>query len=110
MAIAASPPSASTASAVASSSSDTHSHSTLPTALGTTSARWPIANRGSVPIPISPPSRRTVLTCVAASSAIVVQRCPPAGTHWRGSSQIAHVSGGRSEAACWTPHVWQMKS
>jgi hypothetical protein len=95
---------------VASSSSVTHSHSTLPIALGTTSARWPIANRGSVPIPISSPSRRTVLTWVAARSPIVVQRCPSTGTHWRASSQIGQASGGRSEAPNWIPHVWQMGS
>jgi hypothetical protein len=46
----------------------------LPAALGTTSARWPIAKRGSVPMPISPPSGATRFTWVARSSVIDVQR------------------------------------
>ena len=54
----ASPPRRSTSAAVASSSSVMQSQSRLESPNGTSSARWPIANEGLVPIPMSSPSAR----------------------------------------------------
>ena len=51
MAIAASPPRARTSAIVASSIRVMQSHSTLPAGVRTSSARWPIAKAGMVPMP-----------------------------------------------------------
>ena len=110
MAMPVSPPRASTAAAVASSSRLTQSHSRLPSPCGTSSARWPIAKCGSVPIPVRPPSSRIVFARSAARSACVVHAWPEAGTYWRGSSQIGHRGGGPSVAANCVPQVTQMCS
>src|SRR4051794_6389123 len=75
---------------------------------GTSSARWPIANDGSVPIPTSSPSSRIAFVWSAASSSSVVQRWPSRPTYWRWSVQIGHDGGGRSDSANWVPHVTQM--
>src|SRR4051794_24618737 len=102
MAIAASPPRRSTSAAVASSSSVTQSHSRFAEPYGTSSARWPMANRGSVPMPVSPASSRTALRCVERSASSVVHCWPETGTYWRGSSQTGQASTG---PAYWTPQV-----
>jgi hypothetical protein len=60
----------------------------------TTSARWPIAKAGCVPMPITPGSYwRYELKCPAANAASVVQVCPRGGTYCRSSSQMRHSSG-----------------
>ena len=71
------------------------SHSRLPSGVDTSSDRCPIATGGSAPIPVSPGSTaRTSDRCpAAASSASVVQRCPPGGTHCRSSAHTVHISG-----------------
>jgi hypothetical protein len=84
------------------------SHRTFESPCGTSSARWPIAKRGSVPIPVSEPSARIALTCEPRNSESVVHACPDCGTYWRGSSQIGQRSG--SSDANWTPHVTQIKA
>src|SRR3954469_24524681 len=108
MAIAASPPRRSISAAVSSSSSVTQSQSRLRSPNGTSSARWPMANFGSVPMPVSSRCGRTALVCSARSSASVVHCCPPSGTYWRSSSQIGHAGGGASESGYWTPQATQM--
>src|SRR5262245_2566345 len=105
MAIARMPPARSTASAVASSRSVTQSHRSP----STRSARWPIANVGSVPIPTRPgSSSSTRLRCSRRSSSIVVQPCPPWPTYWRASRQIGHSAGGPSDSGNCVPQVTQM--
>ena len=95
------------ASAVSSSSSVTQSHSTLASPCGTSSARWPIAKRGSVPIPTSSPSGAHA-RCDATRAARRASSTagPRPGTYWRGSSQIGQRSG-RPGSNC-TPHVTQI--
>src|SRR5215207_10208525 len=107
--MAASPPRRSTSAAVASSSSVTQSQSRLPAPNGTSSARWPIANDGVVPIPTSSPCSRIAFACVDASSASVVHCWPvAAGTYWRQSVQIGQDGGGLSAAGNCVPHALQM--
>src|SRR3954454_4991700 len=84
------------------------SHSTLESPNGTSSARWPIANDGSVPMPTSSCSSRIAFVWSAASYSSVVQRWPSRPTYWRWSVQIGHDGGGRSDSANWVPHVTQM--
>src|SRR5690349_112429 len=106
--MAARPPRRSTSSAVSASSSEMHSHITfgpLEPLSGTSSARWPIANCGSVPTPTRPASSRIQLPWSRRSSASVVHGCPPTGTYWRASSQIGQRDGDGS-ANC-VPHVAQ---
>ena len=75
------PPAARTASIAASSRNGAGSHSRLPSAVCTTSPRWPTPTPGSEPTPIRPgsTSRITEWQPSAASCAIVVQRCPVVG-------------------------------
>src|SRR4051794_20420432 len=94
MAIAASPPRRSTSPAVSSSSSVMQSHSRLPEPWGTSSARWPMANRGSMPIPVRPASSRTALWCEPRSSSRVVHCWPSTGTYWRASSHTGQAPAG----------------
>src|SRR5262249_49229436 len=62
---------------VAGSSIEMQSHKTFPLGVQTTSARWPIANCGCVPMPITPGSYwRYELKCPAIRAASVVQGCP----------------------------------
>src|SRR4051794_40638591 len=89
------PPRSSTARTESASRSVTQSHMTFVEAAGTSRRRWPIANDGSVPIPVKPASSRTSLRWSRRSSPRVVHCCPSSGTYCRGSSQIGH-SGGRS--------------
>src|SRR6266700_2051573 len=108
MAIAATPPAPRTAAIVASSSRVMQSHSRLPSAVRTRSARWPIANEGSVPVtPGSSSSIRLAWPSRRASS--VVHRWPSQPTYWRPSSQTGQRAGGDDEGANWTPHVTQTK-
>src|SRR5476649_810504 len=96
MAIALRPPRPLIALTVAASSVATQSHSTLPPLVRSSSARWPIANFGSEPMPRTPGSysRQTFLwLCESCSS--VVQLCPPGGTYCRSSSQMTHCAGGK---------------
>src|SRR5215210_4242724 len=106
--MAASPPRRSTSAAPASSSSVMQSHIRFESPQGTISARWPIANAGSVPMPAIVPSSRSSFAWPAASSASVVHRWPAGGTYWRGSMQIGHSPGGPSESANWVPQATQM--
>ena len=101
----ASPPRASTAAAVASSTSVTQSHSRLLSPYGTSSARWPIAKCGSVPIPMSAPSSRIAFSWSVRSAASVVHCCPAGGTYWRGSSQIGQLGGGLSASGNCVPQA-----
>src|SRR5262249_1307012 len=69
---------------VAGSSIAMQSHKTFPLGVQTTSARWPIAKGGCVPMPITPGSYwRYELKCPAANAASVVQVCPRGGTYCR---------------------------
>ena len=85
------------------------SHMTLVDPAGTSSSRWPIANDGSVPIPVKPASSRTSLRWSRRSSSRVVHRCPSAGTYCRGSSQIGHSEGGSAVSGNCVPQVSQTK-
>src|SRR4051812_21475091 len=85
------------------------SHSTFESPNGTSSARWPIANDGSVPIPTSSCSSRIAFVWSAASSSSVVQRWPSRPTYCRWSVQIGHDGGWSSRSANWAPHVTQTK-
>src|SRR5215475_5027379 len=81
----------------AGSSIEMQSHKTFPLGVQTTSARWPIANCGCVPMPITLASYwRYELKCPAVRAASVVQVCPRGGTYCRSSSQITHCRGATS--------------
>src|SRR6516162_4465967 len=68
---------------VAGSSIEMQSHRIFPLGVQTTSARWPIANCGCVPMPITPGSYwRYELKCPAVSAASVVQVCPRGDRAW----------------------------
>ena len=60
--------------------------------------RWPMPTGGFTPTPSSPgsSSQMSQWRPAAASSAIVVHRCPDGATHWRSSVQIRQDSGGAS--------------
>jgi hypothetical protein len=110
MAIAATPPSARTRVTVASSSRLMQSHSTLPCGVQTSSARWPMPNAGTVPMPSNPGScSRQALVWFCRNAAGVVQRWPPGGTYCRSSSQIRQPAGGRSAGGNWVPQVAHRK-
>src|ERR1041385_3864310 len=84
---------------VASSSIEMQSHSTLPCAVRINTARWPMAKRGCVAMPMMPGSYWCQpFTCVMASFCCVVQPCPDGGTYCRSSSQIGQFDGGFSAA------------
>src|SRR5215472_8500790 len=111
MPIAMMPPSALTIVAVASSSIAMQSHRMLPLGVRISSARWPIAKAGWVPMPITLGSYwRYELKLRAASDLSVVHVWPPGGTYCRSSSQIAHCAGGFSLGAYWVPQAVQMKA
>src|SRR5712691_1269403 len=111
MAIACKPPRLLTKVTVAASSMAMQSHKTFPLGVQTTSARWPMANDGCDPMPMSPGSYcRYELKCVAASTDSVVHFCPPAGTYWRSSSQIAQLCGGALLGAYCVPQAVQTKA
>ena len=86
------------------------SHSALPAAVRTSSERCPMATGGSAPIPVSPGSTaRTSDRCpAAASSASVVHRCPPGGSHCRSSAHTVQTSGHGSGK--WFPQVAQTQA
>jgi hypothetical protein len=74
MAIATTPPRLRTAATVASSTRLMQSQRMPPDGVATWSARWPIANAGSVPIPTSPGASGSIrFRWVARSSPSVVQ-------------------------------------
>src|SRR5271169_773313 len=105
------PPSAPMSVTVAASTREMQSHSTLPPAVRSSSARWPIAKAGWVPMPITPgPCSCQLLKWEAASAGSVVQVCPRAGTYWRSSSQIGQCVGGASPGANCAPQAVQMKA
>src|SRR3954453_343693 len=105
MAIARRPPACSTASAIASSSSATQSHSSP----STSSARWPIPNRGSTPMPSRPgTSSRSSARWPVGNAAGVVQRWQSRPTYGRSSRQIGHSGGAASDGGYCVPHVTQM--
>ena len=82
---------------------------TFPLGVQTTSARWPMAKGGCVPMPITPGSYwRYELKCPAARAASVVQVCPRGGTYCRSSSQIAQCCGGALLGVYWVPQAVQM--
>src|SRR5712691_10069298 len=108
MAIACKPPRLLTKVTVAASSMAMQSHKTFPLGVQTKSARWPIANDGCDPMPMSPGSYcRYELKCVAASTGSVVHFCPLAGTYCRSSSQIAQLCGGTLLGAYCVPQAVQ---
>lgn len=83
------------------------SHSTFPAEPRTSSARCPIANGGSVPIPVTPgPSSPTRLQCADDWSSSRLVHCRPFQPTYCRSSRHTGQSG-RSAAYC-TPHVRQM--
>ena len=103
-------PSACTAATVASSTRLMQSHRKPPAAVRRCSARWPMANLGSVPMPMRPgPSGWTVLRWLRRSSCSVVQRCPCHPMYWRSSEQMRQCSGGMGVSGYWVPQVVQMK-
>src|SRR5215831_20649783 len=94
---------------VAASSIAMQSHKIFPLGVQTSSARWPMANDGCVPMPINPGSCcRNELKCPAAKASSVVQVCPRGGTYCRSSSQIAHWRGATSLGLYCMPHAVQM--
>src|SRR5262245_56153395 len=96
---------------VAGSSIEMQSHKTFPLGVQTTSARWPIANCGCVPMPITPGSYwRYELKCPAVRAASVVQVCPRGGTYCRSSSQITHCRGATLLGVYWVPQAVQMNA
>src|SRR4051812_30165165 len=103
------PPRSSTARTESASRSVTQSHMTFVEAAGTSRRRWPIANDGSVPIPVKPASSRTSLRWSRRSSPRVVHCCPSSGTYCRGSSQIGHSGGGSVLSGNCVPQVEQTK-
>ena len=52
-----------------------------------------MANDGSVPMPVKPPSSRIQLPWLSRSAARLVHCWPPAGTYCRSSSQIGQRDG-----------------
>jgi len=82
------------------------SHITFEPRQGTRSARWPIANEGSVPIPTKPASSRIQFPWLSRSAPSVVHCWPSTGTYWRASSQIGQRTGDGS-ANC-VPQVAQI--
>src|SRR5262245_40445966 len=87
------------------------SHKTFPLGVETTSARWPIANCGCVPMPITPGSYwRYELKCPAVRAPSVVQVCPRGGTYCRSSSQITHCRGATLPGVYWVPQAVQMNA
>src|SRR6516165_4618573 len=96
---------------VAESSIEMQSHKTFPLGVQTTSARWPIANCGCVPMPITPASYwRYELKCPAVRAASVVQVCPRGGTYCHSSSQITHCRGATLLGVYWVPQAVQMNA
>src|SRR5262247_1864537 len=96
---------------VAGSSIAMQSHKTFPLVVQTTNARWPIANCGCVPMPISPGSYwRYELKCPAIRAASVVHVCPRGGTYCRSSSQITHCRGATLLGVYWVPQAVQMNA
>src|SRR5262245_25799895 len=84
---------------------------TFPLGVQTTSARWPIAKGGCVPMPITPGSYwRYELKCPAASAASVVQVCPRGGTYCRSSSQMRHSRGATLLGVYWVPQAVQINA
>src|SRR6266496_3244042 len=86
-------------------------HKTFPSGVQTTSARWPMAKGGCVPMPITPGSYwRYELKCPAASAASVVQVCPRGGTYCRSSSQMGHSRGATLLGVYWVPQAVQINA
>src|ERR1700674_3455092 len=111
MAIAAMPPRPSISVTVAASIMEMQSHSTLPPPVRSSSARWPMAKAGSVPMPITPGSCcRKPLRWPAASAGKVGEVCPCGGTYCRSSSQMTQHAGAVSVGAYWVPQAVQMKA
>src|SRR5262245_55607325 len=110
MAIAETPHSALTISTSAGSKSGTQSHRTLPFAVCTSSARWPMAKCGSTPMPVSlGSSNRIELRCVSRILSSVVHCWPVTLRYCRSSWHTAQTGGGCSPSACCVPQVVQMK-
>jgi hypothetical protein len=110
MAIARTPPRAFTSATVLSSSNEIQSQSKFPLDDWSRSARCPIANFGSVPIPRScGASSLNLLWCVLRNSLSVVHCCPAWRTYWRSSSQIGQREGGSIVCSNCVPHSTQIK-
>jgi hypothetical protein len=76
---------------VASSISEMQSHRIFPSGVQRSNARWPIANLGCVPAPMSPGSYwRNPLWCEILSRSSVVRDWPSGEMYWRSSSQTGH--------------------
>src|SRR5256885_1621718 len=95
---------------VGSSSNEMQSQRIFPSGVWTSRARCPMANFGSVPIPIKLGSCSLKIlwnpsACICAS---VVHCCPLCPTYWRASWQIGHPGGGVSRGGNCVPHVWQI--
>ena len=105
------PPSARTISTAASSMNETQSHITLVSPERTSSARWPMAKDGDVPMPMRPGACwRNAEKCVRRIASSVVQDCPSGFAYCRSSWQIAQPEGGASEGGYCVPQVVQMKA
>src|SRR4051812_38795139 len=83
-----------------------HSQSTFASPCGTSSARWPIAKSGFVPMPMKPASARIQLPWSSRNASSVVHCWPSAGTHWRESSQTGQRDGSGTPNC--VPHVTQI--
>jgi hypothetical protein len=104
------PPNALIASTTASSNSGRQSHRTLAFGVRRNKARWPMANGGSMPTPISPGSSNLIeLRWVSRSRSQVVHCWPVTLTYCRSSWQTAQAAGGWSLSAYCVPQVVQMK-
>ena len=94
---------------VASSISEMQSHSTLPLGVSRSRARWPMANCGCEPMPMSPGSCwRQALTWRTRRASSVVQPWPASGTNWRSSWQTGQSGGGPALGGYCMPHAVQM--
>ena len=96
---------------VASSIREMQSQRIFPSGVQSSKARWPIANLGCVPIPMSPGSYwRNPLWCEILSRSSVVHDWPSGGMYWRSSSQTGHWAGGASVGGYCVPQALQMNA
>src|SRR5262249_45362088 len=87
------------------------SHKTFPLGVQTTSARWPIANCGCVPMPITPGSYwRDGLQGPAIWAASGVHVWAAGGAECRSFLQISHCRRATLLGVYWVPQAVQMNA
>ena len=110
MAMAEIPPNALIISIMASSKREMQSHRMFPRGVRRNRARWPMANCGSIPIPIRPGSLNLIdVRFVRRNRSSVVHCWPVLRTYCLSSWQIVQELGGWSLSAYCVPQVEQMK-